>query len=230
MRILVIEDEPTLLETLCKRLRDEGFAVEQAAEAKDGQFKGFEYGIDLAVVDLGLGDASGIDVIRNWREAGEAFPILILTAHDRWQEKVEGLEAGADDYMIKPFQYEELMARIRALLRRASGYAHSEINCGPININLSEQRVYSDGKELDLTAFEYKVLEYFVHNAGQVISKAELNDHLYEEEIDRDSNVLEVIIGRLRKKIDPDKSYNIIETLRGRGYRLNATMEKSGDD
>lgn len=229
MRILIIEDEPTLRQTLGKKLRDEGFAVEEAADATDGQFQGEEYGIDLAIVDIGLGDASGIDVIRNWRKANKEFPVLILTAHDRWQEKVDGLEAGADDYMVKPFQFEELIARIRALLRRASGYAHSQITCGPLTINLSEQRVYSDQTEVDLTAFEYKVLEYFIHHAGQVISKAELNEHLYEEEIDRDSNVLEVIIGRLRKKIDPDKSHDLIETLRGRGYRLNCTTRALGE-
>jgi two-component system response regulator PhoP len=230
MRILIIEDEPQLRETLAKKLRDEGFAVEEAEDATDGQFQGEEYGIDVAIVDIGLGDASGIDVIRNWRKNDKDFPVLILTAHDRWQEKVEGLEAGADDYMIKPFRYEELIARVRALLRRASGYAHSKIACGPLEINLSEQRVYSSEKEVDLTAFEYKVLEYFLHHAGQVISKAELNEHLYEEEIDRDSNVLEVIIGRLRKKIDPEKEFDLIETLRGRGYRLNGTTKAIGDD
>jgi len=176
--------------------------------------------VDVAVVDIGLPDFSGVDVIRRWRADEEDFAVLILTARGRWQDKVEGLEAGADDYLVKPFHMEELLARLRALVRRSAGWADSSIRCGPIVLNTSAQSVTVDHNEVELTAFEYKVLEYLMLHAGNVVSKAELTEHLYEDDFDRDSNVLEVLIGRLRKKLDPQRRLQPVETLRGRGYRF----------
>ncbi len=218
MRALVIEDEPALLESLCAQLREEGYAVDQASNAVDGQYVGLEFPVDIAVVDVGLPDGSGVDVIRHWREQGRSFPVLILTARGRWEDKVTGLEAGADDYLVKPFQVEELLARLRALLRRSTGWATSVMRCGPIELDPAGQRVSVDGAPVELTGFEYKVLEYLMLHAGEVVSKLALSEHIYEEDQDRDSNVLEVLIGRLRRKLDPDKRLNPIETLRGRGY------------
>ena len=163
---------------------------------------------------------SGIEVIRELRSLGKTFPILILTARGRWQDKVDGLEAGADDYLVKPFHMEELLARLRALVRRASGWAQSTLQCGPIGLDTASQSVTLNGQEVVVTAYEYKLLEHLMLHAGDVVSKTELSEHLYEEELDRDSNVLEVLVGRLRRKLDPDRSLNPIETLRGRGYRL----------
>ena len=182
---------------------------------------GQEYPFDLAVVDLGLPQMSGIEVIQNWRGNGRQFPVLILTARGRWQDKVEGLEAGADDYVVKPFHHEELLARVKALLRRAAGGSQPVFQCGPLSIDTSSQRVLVHGNELDLTAYEYRVIEYFVMNPGKVISKTELTEHIYDQDFDRDSNVIEVFIGRLRKKLDPEGDIKPIETLRGRGYRFN---------
>ena len=225
MRALVIEDEPALLERLCDELREEGYAVDTAATALDGQYVGLEFPVDIAVVDVGLPDGSGVDVIRHWREQGRGFPVLILTARGRWEDKVTGLEAGADDYLVKPFQVEELMARLRALLRRSAGWATSMLRCGPIELDPAGQRVSVGGEPVDLTGFEYKVLEYLMLHAGEVVSKSALSEHIYEEDQDRDSNVLEVLIGRLRRKLDPDKTLNPIETLRGRGYVMRLDRE-----
>lgn len=222
MRILIVEDEDTLRQQLTERLRGEGFAVDQAADGEEGLYFGCEYPVDMAVIDLGLPKMSGIDVIRRIRERGCEYPILVLTARSRWQEKVEGLEAGADDYLVKPFHFEELMARLRALMRRVAGSADSMLRCGSVELDTTSQEVTVDGRLLELTAYEYRLLQYLMVNVGKVISKAELTDHIYEEDADRDSNVIEVFIGRLRKKIDPDNSIKPIETLRGRGYRLNA--------
>jgi two-component system response regulator PhoP len=225
MRILVIEDEQSLLEQLHIRLNQEGYAVDSAANGEDGLHLAKEYPFDAAIVDLGLPKLSGIEVIRKARAAGKSFPILILTARGRWQEKVEGLEAGADDYLAKPFQMEELLARLRALVRRAAGWTQSHISCGPITLNTATQTVTVNERAVELTAYEYKVLEYLMLHTGQVVSKTDLTDHLYEQDFDRDSNVIEVFVGRLRRKLDPDNRYNPIETLRGRGYRL--TLERT---
>ncbi len=220
MRVLIIEDEATLRQQVCERLRRDGYAVDATGTAEEGVYMGKEYPVDVAVVDIGLPDFSGVDVIRRWRADEEDFPVLILTARGRWQDKVEGLEAGADDYLVKPFHMEELLARLRALVRRSAGWADSSIRCGPIVLNTSAQSVTVDHNEVELTAFEYKVLEYLMLHAGNVVSKAELTEHLYEDDFDRDSNVLEVLIGRLRKKLDPQRRLQPVETLRGRGYRF----------
>jgi two-component system, OmpR family, response regulator PhoP len=220
VRILVVEDEAPLRAQLEAQLRQAGYAVDSAADGEDGFYLGRENPLDLAVVDLGLPKLSGIDVIRRWREAGRNFPILILTARGRWQDKVEGLNAGADDYLTKPFQAEELLARINALLRRAAGVARPVLHCGPITLDTATHRVQLDGQPLELTGHEYKVLEYLMLNRGKVVSKTELTEHVYDQDFDRDSNVIEVFIGRLRRKLDPDNRYQPVETLRGRGYRF----------
>jgi len=220
VRILVVEDEASLRAQLEAQLRKAGYAVDAAADGEDGFYLGREHPFDLAVVDLGLPKLSGIEVIRRWREAGRAFPVLILTARGRWQDKVEGLNAGADDYLTKPFQAEELHARINALLRRAAGVARSVLRCGPIALDLGTHAVRVDNLPLELTGYEYKVLEYLMLNRGKIVSKTELTEHVYDQDFDRDSNVIEVFIGRLRRKLDPDNRYQPVETLRGRGYRF----------
>jgi two-component system response regulator PhoP len=220
MRVLLIEDDTRLAAALGKQLRDAGYAVDLSADGVDGLFLGEEYPIDLAIIDLGLPELSGLEVIRRLRKRGRDFPILVLTARSEWQDKVAGLEAGADDYLTKPFHVEELMARINALMRRAGGHARPEVTLGPFTVDLSGQRVYRGAEEIELTTFEYKVLNYFVMHPGEVVTKSELSEHIYEEDADRDSNVIEVFVGRLRRKLDPDGTLNPIETLRGRGYRL----------
>lgn len=220
MRILIIEDEAPLLERVAAQLREQGYAVDTAADGRTGLYLGQEYPLDAAVVDLGLPDLSGIEVIRRWRAAGRRFPILILTARGRWQDKVEGLEAGADDYLVKPFYTEELLARLRALIRRVGGWTQAVLQCESIALDTGTQKVTLAGQPVEVTAYEYKLLEYLMLHAGAVVSKTELTEHLYEEDEDRDSNVLEVLIGRLRRKLDPHRDLNPIETLRGRGYRF----------
>jgi two-component system response regulator PhoP len=220
MRILIIEDETALRERVIAQLREQGYAVDSAADGRTGLYLGQEYPLDAAIVDLGLPDLSGIEVIRRWRAAGRRFPVLILTARGRWQDKVEGLEAGADDYLVKPFYTEELLARLRALIRRTGGWSQAVLICGPIALDTGAQQVMLAGQAVELTAYEYKLLEYLMLHAGTVISKTELTEHLYQEDEDRDSNVLEVLVGRLRRKLDPDRTLNPIETLRGRGYRF----------
>ena len=225
MRLLVIEDDSTLRESLAARLAETGFAVEQAADGKEGLYFAMEYPIDLAIVDLGLPEMSGLDIIREVRRQGKAYPILILTARDRWEDKVDGLDAGADDYVVKPFHVEEVTARVNALLRRSGGWASSVMSAGPVSLDMSRQEVKVDDRLIDLTSFEYKIIEYLMIRAGQVISKTELTERLYDQDFERDSNVIEVFIGRLRKKLDPDNSIKPIETLRGRGYRF--ALERS---
>lgn len=220
MRVLVIEDEKALREQINSRLRELGHVVDSAGNGEEGLYLGNEYPIDIAVVDIGLPGCSGLEVIRNWRSTGKKFPVLILTARGRWQEKVEGLEAGADDYLVKPFHMEELLARLRALVRRVSGWANATLCCDPIELDTGAQTVQVRDKFIELTAYEYKLLEYLMLHAGDVISKNELTEHLYEEDMERDSNVLEVLVGRLRKKLDPERVLNPVETLRGRGYRF----------
>ncbi|MCL4121176.1 UNVERIFIED_CONTAM: hypothetical protein GTU68_066815 [Idotea baltica] len=221
MRILFIEDEAQLREQTKSSLQKQNLTVDTAADGKEGLYLGLEYPYDVAVIDLGLPHIQGIDVIKQLRAKNIAFPILILTARGRWQDKVEGLDAGADDYMVKPFHFEELSARIHALARRASGWSNPVLTCGSISLNPSSQIVMNDDKEVDLTAYEYRLLHFLMLHAGEVVSKTKLTDHIYEQDHDRDSNVIEVFVKRLRTKLDPDKNLNPIETLRGRGYRLN---------
>jgi two-component system response regulator PhoP len=225
MRVLLLEDENTLREALASRLRSEGFAVDAAADGEEGLYLGSEIPFDLAIVDLGLPRMSGLEVIERLRRNGQQFPVLILTARDRWQDKVEGLRLGGDDYMVKPFHMEELLARVNALVRRSAGWASPSIRCGPVVIDTTAQAVTVDDEPVDLTSFEYKVLEYLMLHSGEVVSKTDLTEHLYDQDFDRDSNVIEVFVGRLRKKLDPENTLKPIETLRGRGYRL--TLERA---
>lgn len=220
MRILVIEDELDLLADVKKRLESEAYRVDTSSEGNEGYFFATEYPLDAAIIDIGLPGMSGIEIIKKLRAQGNTLPILILTARSRWQEKVEGLEAGADDYLVKPFQMEELLARLKALLRRATGSATTELGCGCITIKLETQQVLRDGEVIDVTAFEYRMLEYLMRHSSEAVSKSRLADYLYPHDDDRDSNVIEVLIGRLRKKLDHDGTLKPIETLRNRGYRF----------
>ena len=215
-----MEDEVHLRTQLAEKLKQNGYVVDAADNGDDGLYYGLEYPVDMAIIDLGLPGISGIQVIEKLREGGLTYPIIILTARSRWQEKVEGLEAGADDYLTKPFHYEELQARISALIRRSAGHATPMLEIGGIKLDTRTQDVFVADTRLDLTAFEYKLLYYLMINSGKVVSKMELTEHLYEEDSDRDSNVIEVFVGRLRKKLDPENLLNPIETLRGRGYRF----------
>ncbi|MBT8435473.1 MAG: response regulator transcription factor [Gammaproteobacteria bacterium] len=220
MRAIVIEDDVDIQQQIVTRLKSEGFAVDSADNGADGLYLVQEYPADVAIIELGLPKMSGLEVINQIRDQANKIPILILTARGRWQDKVEGLDAGADDYLVKPFHHEEMMARIRVLIRRASGWSDSRIVCSPVSLDTAAQRIYVDERELDLTAYEYKVLEYLMLHAGEVISKTVLTEHLYDDESDNDSNVIEVFIRRLRQKLDPDENLKPIETLRGRGYRF----------
>lgn len=225
MRLLVVEDEQSLREQIATIIANEKYACDTAADGRDGLFLGLEYDYDLAIIDLGLPLMDGTSLIRELRSKSRNFPILILTARSNWQDKVEGLEAGADDYLTKPFHPEELRARIHALLRRANGHASPILAYGPITIDTSAKRVYRDKVEVELTGFEYNTLTYLAMNAGKNISKLELTEHLYAQDYDRDSNVIEVFVGRLRKKLDPEGTLNVITTQRGLGYRFN--LDKS---
>lgn len=220
MRILLVEDEAPLRETLAARLKREGYAVDTASDGEEGVYLGREVPFDVGIIDLGLPKMSGMELIRLLRNEGKKFPILILTARAGWQDKVEGLKAGADDYLVKPFHVEELLARLNALLRRAAGWSKPQLNCGPVRLDLAAQTVSVDDVGVDLTSYEYKVLEYLMLHAGVLVSKADLTEHIYQQDFDRDSNVLEVFIGRLRKKLDPEGTLKPIETVRGRGYRF----------
>jgi len=220
MRAIVIEDDIDIQQQIVARLKSEGFAVDSADNGEDGLYLAQEYPADVAIIDLGLPRLSGLEVVRGIRERSNKLPILILTARGRWQDKVEGLDAGADDYLVKPFHQEEMMARIRVLIRRASGWSDSRILCAPVTLDTATQRTFVAGRELELTAYEYKVLEYLMLHAGEVISKTVLTEHLYDDESDNDSNVIEVFIRRLRQKLDPEETLKPIETLRGRGYRF----------
>ena len=228
MRVLVVEDEQALREQLVNRLRVEGYAVDAAADGEEGAFCGNELPVDAAIVDLGLPLLSGIDMIRRWRDSGREFPILILTARGQWQDKVDGLESGGDDYLVKPFHMEELLARLRALIRRSGGWAEAVLRRGPLALDTRGQSVSVSGQPVSLTAFEYRILEYLMLHADRVLSKSELSDHVYDEDLDRDSNVIEVLVGRLRRKLDPDGTLQPIETLRGRGYRFCLPADSRG--
>jgi len=225
MRIMIVEDEITLCEQIQTFFSTKGFAVDVANTGHNGYYLAMEYPIDVAIIDIGLPDFSGIELIKRLRKEQISIPVLILTARSRWQEKVEGLEAGADDYLAKPFHFEELLARVNALLRRSQGKAHPVLTYANIKLDTLSQEVRVDEKKVELTAFEYKVLEYLLFRKGEVISKAVLTEHIYDEDFDRDSNVIEVFIGRLRKKIDPQGKTRPIETLRGRGYRISEETE-----
>ena len=220
MRALVVEDETTLREQIETALREHEYAIDSAPDGTEGLYLATTMPIDIAVIDLGLPGMDGLTLIRKLRQKKCSYPVLILTARDSWQDKVEGLEAGADDYLAKPFHMEELLARLRALLRRSGGWSESQLSFGRLMIDTRTQQVSVDNQLVELTAYEYRVLSYLGTHAGSVISKATLLDHLYEEESNPDPNVLEVFIRRLRQKLDKDKSLNPIETLRGRGYRL----------
>ncbi len=220
MRLLLVEDDAALRLGLARQLEAEGYRVDQSADGEDGLFQAREYPVDLAIVDLGLPKLGGLNVVKSLRADGRTLPILILTARGSWQDKVVGLEAGADDYLVKPFEYPELAARIKALLRRSLKAASDVLVLGPIAVDFSAQSATLDGAPVELTAFEYRLLEFLVRERARVVSKQELSDYLYPHDEDRDSNVLEVLIGRLRRKLDPGGSLAPIETLRGRGYRF----------
>jgi two-component system response regulator PhoP len=220
MRILLVEDEAPLRETLAARLKRDGYAVDAAGDGEEGLYLGREVPFDLAIIDLGLPKLSGLDLVKKLREEGARYPILILTARSSWQDKVEGLKTGADDYLVKPFHVEELLARINALVRRASGWTKPVLQCGPITLDTTAQTVAVENAGVELTSYEYKVLEYLMLHAGELVSKSDLTEHIYQQDFDRDSNVLEVFIGRLRKKLDPENTIKPIETVRGRGYRF----------
>lgn len=228
MRVLVIEDEREILDQLSEVLKSAGFIVDAAADGEQGLYYAREYPVDIAVIDLGLPKIDGMDIIKKVREKGLNYPILILTARTSWRDRVDGLEAGADDYLDKPYHKEELLARLRALLRRTGRWSQSEFTCGAVRLNTSEQRVYLHDNEINLTAFEYKVLLHLMLHAGEVISKTDLTESMYDEESDRDSNVIEVFIRRLRMKLDPDSTLQPIETLRGRGYRFTLARSNGG--
>lgn len=221
MRLLVIEDEDLLRARLVKALEDSDYIVDSASDGKTGLFHATEYDYDAAIIDLGLPELDGLSVIRQLRDQGKVFPILILTARDNWADKVEGLDAGADDYVVKPFQIEEIRARLKALLRRAAGFAKPKLEFDGLSLDMSARRLLVAGVEVELTAYEYKVLEYLMLHPDKVVSKTELTEHLYDQDHDRDSNVLEVFIRRLRQKLDPDETLKPIDTIRGQGYRFN---------
>jgi two-component system response regulator PhoP len=221
MRLLVVEDENALREQIVLLIESEKYVCDSAADGREGLFLGSEYDYDLAIIDLGLPLLDGTQLIKQLRAKNRNFPILILTARGNWQDKVEGLEAGADDYLTKPFHPEELRARLHALLRRATGHASPILRYGSVAIDTSARRVHRDDQEIELTSFEYNTLTYLALHAGKNISKTELTEHLYAQDYDRDSNVIEVFVGRLRKKLDPDGTLNLITTSRGLGYRFN---------
>lgn len=216
MRMLVVEDDPDLRRQLSDALTHAGYAVDTSEDGEDGHFLGDTEPYDAVILDLGLPKMDGVTVLERWREDGKDFPVLILTARDRWSEKVAGFDAGADDYLTKPFYTEELLARVRALLRRASGHASAALECGDLRVDTRAARATVGGKAIKLTAHEYRVLQYMMHHQGRVVPRTELVEHIYDQDFDRDSNTIEVFIGRLRKKIGSDR----IATERGLGYRL----------
>ena len=216
MRLLVVEDDPDLRRQLAAALEDAGYAVDAAKDGEEGHFLGDTEPYDAVVLDLGLPIIDGVSVLEKWRRAGRKMPVLILTARDRWSDKVAGFDAGADDYVAKPFHMEEVLARIRALLRRAAGHASSEISVGPVVLDTKSSRVSVDGMPVKLTSLEFRLLSYLMHHKGKVVSRTELVEHLYDQDFDRDSNTVEVFVGRLRKKLGVD----VLHTIRGMGYTL----------
>jgi len=227
MRILVIEDEIKLQNQIRQQLESIGYMVDTCSDGKEGLFFATEYPLDAAIIDIGLPGKSGLEIIKALREQGSLLPILILTARSGWQDKVQGLEMGADDYLTKPFQMEELQARVKALLRRATGIPQTLLKCGPITLDVTTQSVTANGEIIELTSFEYRLLEELVRHHGEILSKHTLADYLYPHDEDCDSNVLEVMVGRLRRKLDPNGTLHPIETMRGRGYRFTLECNKS---
>jgi len=222
VRVLVVEDDPDLSRQLITALTDAGYAVDSAADGEEGYFLGETEPYDVVVLDVGLPKIDGISVLEQWRRANRNMPVIILTARDRWSDKVAGMDAGADDYVAKPFHMEELLARIRAQVRRSAGHARAEIECGDLRLDTKTARITLNGQPIRLTSHEYRLLAYLMHHNGRVVSRTELVEHLYDQDFDRDSNTIEVFIGRLRKKIPSD----MIKTVRGLGYRLS----KDGDE
>ncbi|ASW05936.1 response regulator transcription factor [Rhizobium sp. 11515TR] len=218
MRILIVEDDINLNRQLAEALKEAGYVVDAAFDGEEGHFLGDTEPYDAIILDIGLPEMDGITVLEKWRGAGRTVPVLILTARDRWSDKVAGIDAGADDYVAKPFHVEEVLARIRALIRRAAGHASSEIVCGPVRLDTKSSKATVDGKPLKLTSHEYRLLAYLMHHKGEVVSRTELVEHMYDQDFDRDSNTIEVFVGRLRKKMGVD----LIETVRGLGYRIQA--------
>ena len=216
MRILVVEDDRDLNRQLVEALEEADYVVDKAYDGEEGHFLGDTEPYDAVILDIGLPEMDGISVLENWRRDGRSMPVLILTARDRWNDKVSGIDAGADDYVTKPFHVEEVLARVRALIRRSAGLASSEIEIGPLRLDTKQSRVTLDGKNVKLTSHEYRLLSYLMHHQGEVISRTQLVEHLYDQDFDRDSNTIEVFVGRLRKKLGND----LIETVRGLGYRI----------
>ena len=214
MRLLVVEDDKDLNRQIVTALENAGYAVDKAFDGEEGLYLGENEPYDAVILDLGLPKVDGVAVLQGWRREGRTMPVLILTARDRWSDKVTGFDAGADDYVVKPFHIEELLARVRALLRRAAGHATSELTCGPVRLDTRASRVVVDGNPVKLTSHEYRLLAYLMHHQGRVVSRTELVEHLYDQDFDRDSNTIEVFVGRLRKKLGVE----IIETVRGLGY------------
>lgn len=228
MRILIVEDDKDLNRQLAEALLEQGYVVDRAHDGEEGHFLGDTEPYDAVILDIGLPEMDGVTVLEKWRADSRIMPVLILTARDRWSDKVAGIDAGADDYVTKPFHVEEVLARIRALIRRASGHASSEITCGPVRLDTKASKASVDGATLKLTSHEFRLLSYLMHHMGEVVSRTELVEHMYDQDFDRDSNTIEVFVGRLRKKIGVD----LIETVRGLGYRMVApgaeTTGKSG--
>ncbi len=224
MRILIVEDDSRLLLQLDQYMQSQGFSVDLADDGEKALYQLKEYNYDLAIIDVGLPNIDGFEVVKRARASDISCPIIILTARDRWQEKVKGLESGADDYLTKPFVHEELLARVKALIRRSAGQASPIMQKGPLSLDTSANQLYVDEQPIELTAYEYKVIEYLMMNPNKVVSKTEMVEHIYDQDFDLDSNVIEVFVGRLRRKIDKDNLIKPIETLRGRGYRLNASL------
>jgi two-component system OmpR family response regulator len=225
MRLLVVEDDKDLNRQITAALEQAGYVIDRAYDGEEGWFLGDTEPYDAVVLDIGLPKRDGISIISEWRKAGRLMPILMLTARDRWSDKVQGFDAGADDYVVKPFHMEEVLARLRALLRRAAGHASSEFTCGPVVLDTRAGRVSVDGNPIKLTSHEYRLLAYLMHHAGRVVSRAEIVEHLYDQDFDRDSNTIEVFVGRLRKKLGVD----VIQTIRGLGYLLAVPNEAPGN-
>lgn len=219
MRILIVEDDDGLRQQLIAQLQQSGYVVEGAADGEEGEYFASQFSFDLAIIDLGLPKKNGVELIKSLREQKISVPVLVLTARGHWRDKVEGLEAGADDYLTKPFRMEELLARVNALIRRSAGHSTPVLTAGPLHVDTVSQQVWVDKQLIELTGFEYKLLTHLLLERGRVISKAELTEHLYAQDFDRDSNVIEVLIGRMRRKLSP---FDLIQTVRGRGYRVIA--------
>ena len=224
MRALVVEDDKDLNRQLIAALKDAGFAVDTAFDGEEGFFLGDTEPYDIVILDIGLPKMDGVSILEQWRRAERKMPVILLTARDRWSDKVTGMDAGADDYLAKPFHMEELLARVRAQVRRASGHAKAEIECGPLRLDTKSARVTLSGQQVKLTSHEFRLLAYLMHHNGRVVSRTELVEHLYDQDFDRDSNTIEVFIGRLRKKIPGD----VIQTVRGLGYRMSGDAEDAG--